>query len=674
MLSLHIFTIVLNGKPFILEHLNRFKELPLDWHWHIVEGVADLVHDTSWSRATGGTVASAFHRSGLSADGTTEYLDAIARRHPERITIYRPPPDRFWEGKLEMVSAPLATIDTECILWQIDADELWTANQITSVMQMFAERPEVSAARYYCTFFVGQALVTNDINCYGNHAQYGEWLRTWRFRPGDRWLSHEPPQLCRQAQDGSWRDVASYGVFTQDETACRGAVFRHHAYCTRMQLAFKESYYGYAGAIKSWEQLQGQNLFPVRLAEYFPWVQDNTTVIPYLEADRIKTILLIRTDALGDALLSSALIPALKSRFPHARLMVVCRANLAELYETCPHLDSVIPIDHARGATDHAYRQVLVAKVQAVKPDLAIYSAWSRDPLGDELALSCGASISIAHEGDTCNILQEERNANNKRYSLLVRSKGEVRSELRRGEDLLEILGTRQSGSHPMVWTAQADEHFAESFFAESQLDTARTIALFISGTWRGKCYIHYPQALSAVLRENEFSVVAFGEVQDRGLNNDLIAKLGVPGINMAGKTSIRQAAALLKRCRMAIGIDTGLAHLACAVGIPNVIIVGGYQFCRYFPYSKLTSVACLPLECWQCNGRCRYDRAHCVFDLAPQVLEKAARETLAGKSSLPRVFIQGRTLWPKEEGMPVWRPFSALFSGNDVETFEIEA
>lgn len=48
-LTIHFLTIVLNGEPFIRYHIEVFKQLPFKWHWHIVEGVAALKHDTAWS-------------------------------------------------------------------------------------------------------------------------------------------------------------------------------------------------------------------------------------------------------------------------------------------------------------------------------------------------------------------------------------------------------------------------------------------------------------------------------------------------------------------------------------------------------------------------------------------------------------------------------------------------
>lgn len=129
-IPVHFFTIVLNGDPFIRYHETVLPKLWFKWHWHIVEGVASLAHDTAWSVKAGGRVDESFHRNGLSIDGTSEYLDDLAARFPDNITIYRKRNGVFWEGKREMCNAPLENIDRECLLWQIDSDEFWTPDQI----------------------------------------------------------------------------------------------------------------------------------------------------------------------------------------------------------------------------------------------------------------------------------------------------------------------------------------------------------------------------------------------------------------------------------------------------------------------------------------------------------------------------------------------------------------
>ena len=111
--------------PFIKYHIKVLKNLPFDWHWHIIEGIADLKYDTSWSLKTGGMITEKLHRNGLSNDGTTEYIDTLKKDFPNNISVYRKDLGNFWDGKVEMVNAPIPYLPDQCLLWQIDVDELW---------------------------------------------------------------------------------------------------------------------------------------------------------------------------------------------------------------------------------------------------------------------------------------------------------------------------------------------------------------------------------------------------------------------------------------------------------------------------------------------------------------------------------------------------------------------
>ncbi|QLE54861.1 class I SAM-dependent methyltransferase [Nostoc sp. TCL26-01] len=277
LLPIHFFTIVLNGQPFIRYHIEVFKQLPFKWHWHIVEGVADLKHDTSWSAKLGGHISDEIHKNGRSHDSTTEYLDELLELYPDNITIYRKPKDVFWDGKREMVNAPLANIKEECLLWQIDVDELWTLEQICTARELFISNPDKTAAFYWCSYFVGEKLVISTRNCYAHNPQQ-EWLRTWRFKPGYIWAAHEPPTLVEPLPEGKYKNVATVNPFVHPVTEQHGLVFQHFAYVTPEQLRFKEKYYGYGNVVAQWNALQKTTKFPLLLKEYLPWVQDETQV------------------------------------------------------------------------------------------------------------------------------------------------------------------------------------------------------------------------------------------------------------------------------------------------------------------------------------------------------------------------------------------------------------
>lgn len=276
-ISVHFLTIVLNGQPFIEYHIDLFNQLPFKWHWHIVEGVAALNHDTAWSAAQGGKIDESLHSKGLSFDGTSEYLDNLISQFPDKVSVYRKPLGEFWDGKCEMVNTPLKNIKEECVLWQIDVDEFWTVDQIVKGRELFVNYPHKTAAYYWCQYFVGPNLFVSSRNCYSQNPNQ-DWLRTWRFQPGMEWAAHEPPTLCKVMPDGSKLDVAKINPFLHSRTEREGLVFQHYAYITREQILFKEKYYGYENALVNWLRLNSREKFPIFLRDYFEWVSDDTTV------------------------------------------------------------------------------------------------------------------------------------------------------------------------------------------------------------------------------------------------------------------------------------------------------------------------------------------------------------------------------------------------------------
>jgi hypothetical protein len=252
-LPVHFFTVVLNGEPFIRHHLAQFKSLPFEWHWHIVEGVAE----------------------GRSTDGTTDYLDQLAREHPHHVTVYRKPRGRSWDGQREMVSMPLLCLGREALLWQIDADELWTAEQVITARQLHIEQPTRSAGFFRAWHYVGPQLVISTRHGYGNSSP-ADCLRTWRFRPGMCWAPRETLMLIERVGADQWRDVGAVNPFTQAETEARGLVFQHFASATEEQARTRES--GYPGAVDAWRRLQNAPTYPVVLRDYLPWVRDDAMV------------------------------------------------------------------------------------------------------------------------------------------------------------------------------------------------------------------------------------------------------------------------------------------------------------------------------------------------------------------------------------------------------------
>jgi len=900
-LSIHFFTIVLNGEPFIRHHIEVFRQLPFPWHWHIVEGVADLKHDTGWSLQFGGKITDDLHCNGLSNDGTTEYLNDLAKQFPENITIYRKPKSAFWDGKREMVNAPLVYIHEDCLLWQVDSDELWTTKNINALRDLFMQNPDRTAAFFYCDYFVGSRKYVSSLNTWATYPK--DWIRVWNFKPGMLWAAHEPPILI----DQNGRNIGDLAPFSRDETMHSGITFQHVAYVIESQVRFKEIYYGYKNAVLHWRKLQNTN-GPINPAAYLPWAKndaivddwpdekgalladpllakeyrlkeyvsmsvdgatlfeeklrilfkdirpatiietgtfqgrgtssiiwralrdfsinaDFTTIevnpshyaqaqyyfkqqgmgihaelglslprhmLPdkeeitekfirnreydniyydHSETDRARlyfaetnfdvpdnllyktmerygfkpafvlldsaghlgfaeftyflsliqgdcflmlddiyhckhyktlqvikadprfkilvesyekfgfcivkythcrSILYLRPDSIGDNILAASMLPHIKAEYPDAKISILCQQHIADLYEASPFIDAVIGFDRQKGYQDEEYRNSIIQRLQASHFDLALNSLYSRDPLYDVFTINSGAQTSVAFNGNLCNIPVDVRDRNNTFYTKVIPDDGEHKPELQRHHDFLSAIGIEAPELKPIVWITPDDEKYADDFFKINQLESEKTIALFVCGQHVLKFYEHYTSALSISLRDKEMQVVALGSISDREINQKIIEDLGVKAINLTGKTTLRQTAAILKRCRLGIGADTGTAHIACAVGTPNVVILGGGHFGRFMPYSPLTSIVCLPLDCYYCNWRCKYSRVHCVKDINLEVMTEAIKQTLEKSSDKPRIFVQGYSLWEQKPGYPQWQSFHNYLNVADVDIIPV--
>jgi len=658
-LPVHFFTIVLNGQPFIRHHIEVFKQLPFKWHWHIIEGVADLKHDTAWSVKLGGRVNEQLHCNGLSNDGTTEYIDELVRQYPENITVYRKPNGVFWDGKLEMVNAPLADINEECLLWQVDSDELWVAEQIYTCRDMFIAEPDRTAAYYLDHFFVGENLVTTTINTYGNNTGY-EWLRTWRFRPGFRWTAHEPPRLCINSQNGEWVDIATIKPFKHDETSAKKLVFQHYAYATEKQLAFKEIYYGYKSAVAQWQHLQKHRDFPVFLRDYFAWVKDGAQVntiqsqkiAPLARKDangtwqfrscqpapkqqltqpsqESKKILIVRPDSIGDFVIFSGVLKHFRDLYKDAKISVLTQQHIAELARSCPHIDDVIGFNRARVRSDQQYYHGFHERLKTNKFDIAINAVYSRDSISDSLTLRSGAKITIASEGDTSNISEQLKQEHNRLYTKLVPASDEPMLETARNLEFVGgLAGTDFSRvSMPEVWITEEDEAAAQKMLNDMNVENPIVVCPFSQHAIKDWPLWNWMQL---ILKYKNYPILFCGSQKDTLNTNQLITALEHNNVfNLSGKLTLRQLAALLKRSRLCLGADTGTIHIAAAVGCPQVVIAGGGHFGRFIPYSPDTTLVHLPMSCYQCNWRCKYGQARCINQIRVETVDMAVRQAL---------------------------------------------
>lgn len=251
---LTIFTIVLNGEPYISKKLEIFQKLQIPWQWRIVEGVSNPRNCTRWCRE----VPAKWHKDYVSIDGTHEYLKNLSHKN---VSFYYQ--NKPFDGKIEMVNTALQGIEDGVVMEQ-DADEFWTPEQMHRVYDLLKDRTAGVTAQFHCNYFIGKKIV---VSRSGLGSYPYEWYRAWRWGKDIHFTSHEPPLLNH-----------SPARIPRGITEEMGLVFDHFAYCVpKYQIEFKEDFYGYAGLLKSWEELQKTH-GPVRLNRFFNHIQDRSVV------------------------------------------------------------------------------------------------------------------------------------------------------------------------------------------------------------------------------------------------------------------------------------------------------------------------------------------------------------------------------------------------------------
>lgn len=161
-----------------------------------------------------------------------------------------------------MVRTALVGVDCGVVMEQ-DADEFWTPEQMTAVYDLLKDRTPGTTAQFHCNYYIGKKVV---VSRRGLGSYPYEWFRAWKWGEGIEFTSHEPPLLNHQPIR-----------IPRGVTEEMGLVFDHFAYCTKENVTFKQDFYGYAGLLESWEELQKTH-GPVRLNRFFNHIQDRSVV------------------------------------------------------------------------------------------------------------------------------------------------------------------------------------------------------------------------------------------------------------------------------------------------------------------------------------------------------------------------------------------------------------
>jgi len=196
-------------------------------------------------------------------------------------------------------------------------------------------------------------------------------------------------------------------------------------------------------------------------------------------------------------------------------------------------------------------------------------------------------------------------------------SKHEVEYQL----DVLRFLGANPEEPRLEVWTTPDDERFAQKVLARPGLsDKDLLIALAPGAAW---AYRRWPTSrfieLGRWLQDRYQAVIIIlagkGERKlaleiEKGLQDKRT-------VNLAGQTTLREMAAILKSCKFFVGNDSGPMHVAVAAGVTAVGLFGPGDYDRFKPWGKDHEVIRLGLTCNPCSENCKFSKALCIQGIA---------------------------------------------------------
>jgi heptosyltransferase-2 len=343
-----------------------------------------------------------------------------------------------------------------------------------------------------------------------------------------------------------------------------------------------------------------------------------------------KRILVIQTAFLGDVVLATPLLQSLRGRFPKAYLAVLVIPGTREILAGYPGLDEVLVYDKkGRDRGLHGFRTIvrLLAEKRfdcCLLPHRSFRSAL--------LAFATGIPMRIGFfQSLGCWL-----------YSRCVWRDSSLH-EVRRNLQLLGPLTSEHSldryAPTEKLWVSSdpEDSEWVNRCLAEHGIrPNDPVIAIAPGSVWATKRWI--PDGFAAVIDglivRNKRKVVLLGSRDDQPIVDEVLRRCREKPVDLSGRTTLRQLAAVMKRCELLITNDNGAMHVGVAQDIPVVAIFGSTTLSLgYGPFTDRAEVVEQSLDCRPCGrhgySECPLGHFNCMKQITPEEVMKAAEKWL---------------------------------------------
>lgn len=304
------------------------------------------------------------------------------------------------------------------------------------------------------------------------------------------------------------------------------------------------------------------------------------TIKVYEEASGKKRILVIKIGAIGDVILAVPSLRAIRNSFPCAFITVLIGAESRHVLKRCPYIDELILYD--RKGNDEGLRGLtkISNTVKRKAFDMSLDFQNNR------------ASHIIAWLGA---IPDRFGYRNNKFGFLLNHGLRHLKIDAGPVEEQFRVL--KRSGINTIgaskrleVWPIKEDSLYVENLLKKEWVrENQILVGINIGSSWKTKTWpLKNLARLSDMLAAKDIRVLITGSKKETSLAEDVIKLTHSKVINVTGKTTLTQLAALIKRCKMFITGDSSPMHIASAMDVNFIALFGPTDPRRHFePTSK---------------------------------------------------------------------------------------
>lgn len=314
----------------------------------------------------------------------------------------------------------------------------------------------------------------------------------------------------------------------------------------------------------------------------------------------VTRILVIRSDRIGDLVLSTPAFRVLRDHFPHAHITCLTAPYTKEIVEGNPCLDDVITYERAMTGSPVRFIR-FIAGIRRSRFNMAVVLNYSPDAI--LLAYLSGAPMRVG-----------TRIPGFKRFlteSISYRERDKPgRHEVECVLDVLRKIGIDGKEKALYVPLSERGECFADHFMKEHDLEKEILVALHPGSRqprmrWNKKGFARVADTL---IRENGAKVVMIQGPGEEELLKDIFSLMQEKVTIAPPVMTITELASLLSRCSLFVGHSTGTMHIAAALKIPVIALFGNAHFMdsheKWAPWGENHVTVNLPLSSFETYGK----------------------------------------------------------------------